>query len=109
VKGGAIATLSGVFRYDTIRLKGLIQGQQVTSLVYGGETHNFVDAYLVSRRGLQTKEFEGFTVALEDGYTMTFLDRVPDMEVKIGNYIVTYTFYVVGLSYTDVILGVQWL
>jgi hypothetical protein len=54
-------------------------------LVDSGETHNFIDASLVARRGLQTKEFEGFTIAMVDGYTMTFLDRVPDMEVKLGN------------------------
>jgi hypothetical protein len=52
VKGGTIATLSGVPRYYTIRLKGLIQGQWITTLVDGGETHNFVDASLVAWRGL---------------------------------------------------------
>jgi hypothetical protein len=58
---------------------------------------------------LQTEEFEGFTVAVADGYTMTCLDRVPDLEVKLGNYTLTDTFYVVDLSETDVVLGVQWL
>jgi hypothetical protein len=109
VKGGTIATLSGVPRYDTIRLKGLIQGQRITTLVDGGATHNFVDASLVARRGLQTEEFEGFTVAVADGYTMTCLDRVPDLEVKLGNYTMTDTFYVVDLSDIDAVLGVQWL
>jgi hypothetical protein len=42
---------------------------------------------------------------MADGYTMTCLDMIPDLEVKLGNY----TFYVVELSNTDVILGVQWL
>jgi hypothetical protein len=58
---------------------------------------------------LKTEEFEGFTVAVVDGYTMTCLDKVSDLEVKLGNYTVTYTFCVVYLSYTDVVLGVQWL
>jgi hypothetical protein len=44
-----------------------------------------------------------------DGYTMMCLDRVPDLEVKLGNYTITDTFYVVELSNTDAVLGVQWL
>jgi hypothetical protein len=61
---------------------------------------------LVARRGLHTKEFEGFHVAVEYGYMMTCLDMIPDLEVKLGNYTLTYTFYVVDLSDTDVVLGV---
>jgi hypothetical protein len=59
VKGGTIAILSGVPRYNTLRLKGLVQGQRMTTLVDGGATHNFIDAFLVARRGLRTEEFEG--------------------------------------------------
>jgi hypothetical protein len=108
-KGGTIATLSEVPRYNTIRLKGFIHGQRITTLVDSGATHNFIDATLVAQSGLHTEEFEGFTIAVEDGYTMTCLDMVPDLEVKLGNYIVIDTFYVVDLSDTDVVLGVQWL
>jgi hypothetical protein len=44
-----------------------------------------------------------------DGYTMTCLDIVPDLEVELRNYTLTDTFYVVDLSDTDAVLGVQWL
>jgi hypothetical protein len=37
------------------------------------------------------------------------LDRVPNLEMKLGNYTVRDTFYVVDLSDTDVVLGVQWM
>jgi hypothetical protein len=33
----------------------------------------------------------------------------PDPEVKLSNYTLTDTFYVVDLSDIDVVLGVQWL
>jgi hypothetical protein len=64
---------------------------------------------LVSRRALQIEEFEGFDVALADGHTMENLDRVLDLEIKLGNCTVRDTFYVVDLSDTDVVLRVQWL
>jgi hypothetical protein len=109
VKGGTIATLSGVLWYNTLKLKGLIQGQCMTYLVDGGATHNFIDVSLVARRGIHIEEFEGFTMAVADGYTMTCLDMVPDLEVKLGNYTLTDTFYVVDLSDTGAVLGLQWL
>jgi hypothetical protein len=37
------------------------------------------------------------------------LDRFSDLEIKLGNYTVRDTFYVVNLSNTYVVLGVQWL
>jgi hypothetical protein len=102
-------TLSGVPRYDTLCIRGIIQGQRAIALIDGGATHNFIDASLVSRQALQTEEFEGFDVAVADGHTVECLDRVPNLEMKLGNYTVRDTFYVVDLSDTDVVLGVQWM
>jgi hypothetical protein len=81
----------------------------MTALVDGGATHNFLDASLVARRGLPMEDFEGFHVAVADGYTMTCLDMIPNLEFKLGNYTLTDTFYVVELSDTNVVLGAQWL
>jgi len=75
-------------------------------MIDGGATHNFIDASLVSRRALKIEDFEGFDVAVTDGHTMECMDIVPDLEVKLGNYIMIDTFCVVYLSDTDVVLGV---
>jgi hypothetical protein len=37
------------------------------------------------------------------------LDKVPNLEMKLGNYTVRDTFYVVCLLDIDVVLGVQWM
>jgi hypothetical protein len=37
------------------------------------------------------------------------LDRVLDLDIKLGNYTVRDTFYVVHPSDMDVVLGFQWL
>jgi hypothetical protein len=49
-KGVTIATLSGVPKYYTFRVRGIVQGKRVTTLVDGGATHNFIDVALVTRR-----------------------------------------------------------
>jgi hypothetical protein len=105
-KGGVITTLSGVPRCDTLRIRGIIQWQWAIALIDGGATHNFIDASLVSRWALQTEEFEGFDVVVADGHTVECLDRIPNLEMKLGKYTVRDTFYVVDLSETDVVLGV---
>jgi hypothetical protein len=77
VKGGTIETLSRVPRYNTLKLKDLVHGKHMKTLVDGGATHYFIDASLVSRRGLHTEEFEGFHRVVADGYIMTCLDMAP--------------------------------
>jgi hypothetical protein len=84
-------------------------GKWEITLIDGGATHTFIDASLVSRQALQIEEFEGFDVAVENGHTLECLDRVPNLEMKLGNYTMRDTFYVVDLSDTDVVLGVQWM
>jgi hypothetical protein len=78
-------------------------------LVDGRANHNFIDTAWVARRALQIEEFEGFEVAVADGHMVGCLDRVPDLEVKLGNYTMRDAFYVVDLADTDVMLGIQWL
>jgi hypothetical protein len=40
---------------------------------------------------------------------MECLDRIRNLDMKLRNYIVRDTFYVVDLSNTDVVLGVHWM
>jgi hypothetical protein len=76
VKSGTIATLSSVPRFHTFRICGVLQGQYVTVLVDSGATHNFSDSTLVARRGIPIKYFEGFSVVVDDGYNMTYTQRI---------------------------------
>jgi hypothetical protein len=66
-----IATLSGVPRYYTFKIKGVFQGQGVTTLIDGGATHNFIYMALVARRHIPNEEFKGFNVGVAYGYNMT--------------------------------------
>ena len=51
-RGGAIATLRGVPKYLTLRVRGTVMGRRVSVLIDSGETHNFIDAQLVQRRAI---------------------------------------------------------
>ena len=60
--GGALASLRGVPKYLTLRVRGSILDQRVYVLIDSGATHNFIDAHLVQRRAIPTDDFEGFSV-----------------------------------------------
>lgn len=78
-------------------------------LIDGGATYNFIDSTLVTRRGIPTEDFEGFSVVVAGGCTMPCIKRVPRLNVTLGNYNLTDDFYVVDLADTNAVLGVQWL
>lgn len=48
----------------------MMQGKHVSMLVDNGETHKFLDAQMVDRRGMHTESFEGFSIFLLGDRTM---------------------------------------
>jgi len=64
---------------------------------------------MVLRRGITIEEFEGFLVLVPSDRTMQCTCYVPALIVTMGNYSVTDHFFVVDVSDTNVVMGVQWL
>ena len=89
-----------------MRLKGGIQGQKVTVLVDGGDTHKFIDAALVERRKLQSETFDGFIVISPANNSMDCTKWIPKLQVTLENHTITDNFYVVNVVDTNVVLGV---
>jgi hypothetical protein len=62
-----LASINGVPKFNTFRMRGVLQGQKVSILIDGGASHNFIDSSLLQRRHIPTVEFEGFRVELVGG------------------------------------------
>jgi hypothetical protein len=45
-----IASMSGVPKFNTFKIKGVVQGQRAIVLIDGGTSHNFIDIAMVERR-----------------------------------------------------------
>ena len=56
--------MSGVPRFHTLQVRGVVQGHRIGVLIDGGATHNFIDAAWVARQGIYTDKFEWYTVAI---------------------------------------------
>lgn len=74
-----------------------------------GTMHNFIDARLVERRGIQTEEFEGIRVRVVDGYTLKCDRMTSGLPLGINNFDFKADFYVVTMGDTNVVLGMKWL
>eukprot|EP00253_Pinus_taeda_P016285 PITA_16285 len=107
--GGALPTLRGVPKYLTLCVRGTVRGQHVSVLVDSGATHNFIDAQMVERRGIQIKSFNRFSVLVPGDQTMMCARYVPELSVTMGTYTLTDHFFVIDIRDTNMILGVQWL
>ena len=100
--------MTGVPRFHTLRIRGTVQGHKVGVLIDGGASHNFIDFASIKRRGIQTRSFDGFSIAAT-GHTMGCSQRIPKLKVTLGNYTMIQTFYVVDVPDMNVVLGVQLL
>jgi transposase InsO family protein len=104
-----LASISGVPKYNTFRMRGVLQGQKVSVLIDGGASHNFIDSTLLQRRHIPTVEFEGFKVEVARGSTMPCNRYILGMKLTLGRHDLAQEFYVMDLPDTNIILGVQWL
>ena len=50
--------MTRVPRFHTLWIRGTIQGHIVGVLIYGGASHNFIDATWVKKRDIQTESFD---------------------------------------------------
>ena len=63
----------------------------------------------MAKRGIPIEKFEGFTVAVAGNNSMECNHWIPKLNVTLGNYNMTYSFYVMKVANTNVVLGVQWI
>jgi hypothetical protein len=79
-----LASINGVPKYNTFRMRGVLQGHKVLVLIDGGASHNFIDSALLKIRHIPTIEFEGFKVEVVGGSTMPCDRYIPGMKLTLG-------------------------
>jgi hypothetical protein len=67
-------------------MRGVLQGQKVSILIYGGASHNFIDSTLVKIRHIPTVEFDGFHVEIVGGNTMPCERYIPGLSLTLGRH-----------------------
>jgi hypothetical protein len=104
-----LASISGVPKFNTFRMRGVFQGKKVSVSIDGGASHNFIDSTLLKRRHIPMVGFEGFKVEVAGGSTMPCDRYIPGMRLTLGRRDLVQDVYVMELLDTNIIFGVQWL
>jgi hypothetical protein len=104
-----LASISGVPKFNTFGMRGVLQGKKVLVLIDGGAPQNFIDSALLQITHIPTIEFEGFHVEVAGGRTMPCDRYIPGMKLTLGRHDLAQDFYVMALPDTNINLGVLWL
>ena len=101
--------MSGVFLPQTLKFRGSIGKIDISVLVDGSSTHNFIQSRVVSVLNLPitfNKQFEVMVGNVEILHCEGLCTAVP---IRIQKKIFFVDFYILPIQGTDVVLGVQWL
>jgi hypothetical protein len=104
-----LASINGVPKFNTFKMRGVLQRQKVSILIDGADSHNLIDSVPLQRRHILTIEFEEFRVEVAGGHTMPCDRYIPGMKLTLGRHNLAHDFYVMELPDTNIILRVQWL
>lgn len=94
---------------ETLRIHGKIKNKELTILIDGGSTHNFIQDRVVKYLGLHTSKSSKFNVMVGNGDKLQCTSSCTNVSVQLGNNQFHIDFYVLPISGADVVLGIQWL
>ncbi|XP_011027642.1 PREDICTED: transposon Ty3-G Gag-Pol polyprotein [Populus euphratica] len=101
--------IAGTEHPQTIRVLGKLKNKDVTVLIDGGSTHNFIDQSIVSQFGLQEIRDKTFQVMVANREKIVCGGRCLALSILIQGHVVIADFYVLPVAACHVVLGVQWL
>ncbi|XP_027364265.1 uncharacterized protein LOC113871373 [Abrus precatorius] len=101
--------LSGLPAPEALRLLGLISKKQVTILVDGGSTHNFIQARVAKFLNLPMQPTPTLKVMVGNGSVIECHQFFPAIPVSIQGHIFAIDLNVLPISRADIVLGIQWL
>ncbi|VFQ71975.1 unnamed protein product, partial [Cuscuta campestris] len=104
-----LQSLAGTTTPRSIRLKGVIEGQDVDVLVDGGSTHNFVHPKTAEKLRLALTDIDPFRVYVGNGDSLICRSRCNQVSMRVQNHMFTVDLFVLAVHGHDIVLGVQWL
>jgi hypothetical protein len=105
----SLNAITGTPNEKTMRLLGILRGQQVIILIDSSSTHNFVDEHVVKRMGLSSTKKEVIKVRIANGQQISSPGKCQDLSLKMQGTVFQVDLYALHLAGCDVVLGIQWL
>nr|TKR74530.1 hypothetical protein D5086_0000295630 [Populus alba] len=101
--------ITGTEHPQTLRVPGKLKSKNVTVLIDGGSTHNFIDQALVSRFGLPVTQEKQLQVMVANREKIKCAGQCQALTLIIQGHPVTTDYYILPVAACQLVLGVQWL
>ena len=101
--------IAGTEHLQTIHVPRRLKGRDVTVLIDGGSTHNFVDQSLVLNCGLPVLRDKKFLAMVANRDIIECEGMCLALPLVIQGYHIKADFYILPMVACQVVLGVQWL
>ena len=95
--------------FETMKLRGKIQGVPILVLVDSGATHNFISHKLVKAMGWSVKATAPLHIKLGDGFKAKTQGECKRILIEIGQMQMNIDAMLFDLDGLDVVLGMAWL
>jgi hypothetical protein len=102
------AALQGIEPPQTVRIKGVVQGQEVLMLVDSGSTHSFISEAIAARWS-GVRQCKPMQVKVADGGTLRCDLEIPECKWQSQGTEFRTTLRLFPLGCYDIILGMDWL
>jgi hypothetical protein len=102
------AALQGIEPPQTVRIKGVVQGQEVLMLVDSGSTHSFISEAIAARWS-GVRQCKPMQVKVADGGTLRCDLEIPECKWQSQGTEFRTTLRLFPLGCCDIILGMDWL
>lgn len=83
--------------------------QCIVAMINTRAMHYFIYEMFVTKRGLQTEEYDGFKVMVASGYKLPCTCKISTLSIQLGYHELKDELYVVDMGNNDVILGMTWM
>ncbi|KAG6417345.1 hypothetical protein SASPL_119499 [Salvia splendens] len=93
----------------SIRLQGRVNGTEVSILIDGGSTHNFIQPAVAERLSLPVNAISPFRVFVGDNASLKCAFACLDTPINLQGHQFGIDLFVLQVKGPDIILGVQWL
>lgn len=101
--------ISGTEHPQTIRVFGKLKNKNVTVLIDGGSTHNFIDQAIVSKFGLPVTPDKKLQVMVANREKIECVGQSRALTITIQGLSITTDYYILSVAACQLVLGVQWL
>ncbi|XP_052171618.1 uncharacterized protein LOC127787594 [Diospyros lotus] len=105
----SLHAMSGTNHPQTLWVIGKMKNREVTVLIDGGSTHNFIDQSTASKLGLPIICGKSFKVMISNGEHIECTGKSLGLTLIVQRCPIRADFYILPVVACPVILGVQWL